>query len=803
MRFVYRKPLFSLVAIGSLAIGIGACTTVFAVIEKLILLPPSGVEDPSRVVEVGRTTGGGGFDTFSYVELEALRSGPQPFTQVAGWRLQPVGYVAADGGRVLQALLVSHEYFPALGVQLQVGRSFSPDEDRPGAAAAVAVLSHSFWLEELGADEAVIGRTVTLNRRPFEVIGVTSPDFTGHMSAVAPELYVPLTAFADLSDRPQFDWFGTPQASWLFALARLEPDATEPQADAAVAEIMARTAELHGASVDPQNERSARVEPLGRIPGGVRGPAMTFLALIVGLMGIVLLVASANVAGMLLARTASREKEIAIRLALGSPRSRLSRQLTAECVALFLLGAAGGLALTWVATRALMSVELPAPVPIELDVTPDWRVVTVALGFSLLIGAAFGLPPALHATRWSLASALGARAGKGTVAAGRMRKAFIAAQVGLTVILLAAGSLFVRALERASTIDIGFDASGVQVFSFNLSINGYDEPSGRAMMSALLERVREAPGALRVGHARDLPLDLGEVGTVAHIDGLAERTGRPSFFTALNVVSDGYLEALSIPLQRGRAFEASDVADAPRVAVVSAEFAEQAWPEQDVLGQQVRLGSEDAPPATVVGIVANSKNQFVMEETVPMIYVPAAQRYDPEGFIVVKGDVSPAELVAAARGVDPTLALGPVQNLSAINGLGVLPQQAGAWITASLGLFALLLSSLGLYGALAFDVAQRTQEIGVRLALGARRAQIVRLILTGGMRLVLPGLAVGLLGAFAVGRVMRGFILGVPSADPVTFLSVPLAIVTFVVLACAAPAASAARLEPVQALREE
>jgi predicted permease len=802
-RFLARRPFFSLVAIGSLAIGTGANATIFAVIQKMILLPPPGVAAPDRVVEVGRTDGGRGFDTFSYVDLEALRNGPHPFTQVAGWRLQPVGYAAAGGGRVLQAMLVSHEYFPTLGVTMQSGRSFAPDEDRPGVAAHVAVLSHAFWRDELGSDPDVVGKTVRLNRLPFEVIGVASSEFLGQVPALAPELYVPLTAFADLTAIPETDWFTGPTTTWLFALARLEPGASETEADIAVAAIMARQAELREEPLDPENVRSGRVLALGAIPAPARGPAGTFLGLIAGLMGVVLLVAAANVAGMLLALTASREKELAIRLALGSGRWRLARQLVTECMALFLIAGIAGLAFTWMATRSLMSIELPLPFPIELDLSPDWRVISFGVGLSVLVGVLFGLPPALYPTRWRPANALTARASGVTPAAGRLRRLFIAAQVGLTVILLTAGGLFVRALGRAGSIDVGFDATGVKTLAVDLSIDGYDEQSGRAMMASMLDRMRATPGIREAAFARDLPLDFGEVGTVVYVDGFTERTGRPGLFTGLNVVSDGYFEAVSIPLLRGRTFEPSDGADAPSVVVVSLEFAEQVWPGREAMGQSVRLGRDDAPAATVIGVVANSKNQFVMEEGAPMIYAPAAQRYSPGGYLVVRGDVTGASMLGAMRALDPTLALGPVQDLSAINALGVLPQRAGAWVTASLGLFALILSSLGLYGALAFSVTQRTNEIGVRVALGAHRPQIVRLVLSGGTRLVLPGLAVGLLGALAVGQVMRGFILGVPGADPVTFVLVPATVATFVVLACAAPAYSAARLQPSSALRRE
>jgi putative ABC transport system permease protein len=260
---------------------------------------------------------------------------------------------------------------------------------------------------------------------------------------------------------------------------------------------------------------------------------------------------------------------------------------------------------------------------------------------------------------------------------------------------------------------------------------------------------------------------------------------------------------VSIPVLQGRGFDQGDVADADRVVVVSAEFAARAWPGENALGQTLRVSTETAAVSTVVGVVADAKNQFVMEAATPMIYMPSSQRYAPGGWLVVRGDLTGDQVLAAVRAVDPSLALGPPQPLAAINALGLLPQQAGAWITASLGLFALLLSSLGLYGALAFAVAQRAQEIGVRVALGAKRSQIVQLILSGGLRLVLPGIVVGLLGALAVGQVMRGFILGVPGADPVTFVLVPLTVVVFVVLACAAPANAAARLEPVRALKEE
>jgi predicted permease len=530
-----------------------------------------------------------------------------------------------------------------------------------------------------------------------------------------------------------------------------------------------------------------------------------FFALIAGLIGIVLLITCVNVAGMLIARAIAREREIAIRLALGAGRTRLVRQLVLESVLLFGAGGIAGVALAWWATRLLAAVRLPVPLPIEIDVAPDGLVLTFGLLLSLATGIGFGLLPALQSTGLSLVAALKSDATYRSGRAGWLRRAFVSGQVGLSMLLLIAAGLFARSLQRVASLDVGFDPTGVQTVTFDLGIDGYDEARGGPMMVELLERVRALPGVQFAGLASDLPLDLGEFGTVAFVDGYRDASGRESIPTAFNTVTDGYLEAIAVPVIAGRTFRESDRAGGLRVTVISESFAETAWPGQIAIGKHVSWRSDRTQPMTVIGVVANTRNQTLMEDVKPMMYRPTAQNYDPSAYLVVRGapSVGANAIVAAIRDIDPNLALGPLQSLADINAIGVLPQRLAASITAVLGLLALLLSGIGVYGVVAFTIAQRTREVGIRMTLGARRADVIRLVLGGGLRLALPGLGFGLLIAFASARVLRGFLLGVPPGDPVTFLLVPATLLVIVLLACAAPARRASAIEPVRALRTE
>jgi predicted permease len=786
-------------AILSLALGIGASTAIFSVVNALVLKAPPGLDDASRVVEVGRTNGGRGFDTFSYPEFEDLRAETAPLSHVVGWTMAPVSFSLGEVGERRVAFHVSHDYFAALGVLPYRGRFFAPAEDQVPVGSAVIVLSHRLWRERFDADPAVIGTDVQINRVAFRIIGVTPPEFRGHMAALYPDLFVPLTAIAVTA--PGREEFASRNSSWLLALGRLAPNATIEQADAAAHTVIERSADP---AVDPQRTRGARVVALGPIPGPGRGPATAFFAVLGGLIAIVLLITCANVAGMLIARAVAREREIAIRLALGAERGRLVRQLLLESVLLFAAGGLAGVALAWWATDLLASVRLPTPVPLDIDVRPDALVLSFGLLLSLATGLVFGVAPALQSTGFSLVGALKSESTRQGSRGGRTRRIFVGAQVGLSLLLLVSAGLFARALQRAASLDVGFDPTGVHTVAFDLSLDGYNEERGQAMIVSLLDRMRTVAGVDAAGIASDLPLDFGESGTVVNIDGYTDPSGRPALATAFNRVSDGYLEAIAVPVHAGRTIRPTDRAGSVPVTVVSESLARAAWPREDAIGKLI-YSFDRSQSWTVIGVVANTKNQTLMEDEKPMMYLPVAQEYSAGMFMVVRAaaSVSAADITNAIRDVDPNLALGSVQALADINAVGVLPQRLAAAVTAGLGILALLLSGLGVYGVIAFTMAQRTREVGIRMTLGATRSNVIGIVLKSGLRLALPGLVIGLGLAWAAARVIRVFLLGVPPGDPITFVLMPFVLLVIVLLACVAPARRASVIEPIRALRAD
>jgi len=809
LRQLSRRPLFTGIGALSIAVGIGATTTLLSAAYTMLLAPPPGVTAPERLVEIGRTNGGEGFDTFSYPELLDMRAGAgSVFTAVAGWTPEEVSYSSGGEPSRAVAFATSWNYFAVMGVTPGEGRFFAASDDDTPGAHSVAVLSDEFWRRQLGADPSVVGRTIEINRQPFTVIGVAPSSFRGHIIGIHPDLYAPITMLNALQPggaRGDQSIFDSRRASWLQALGRLRPGVTLAQANAALAAVFARVPQD---DPDPRSVRSARVESLKLVPAAGRGPVTGFFGLLIGLACVVLLVTCANVAGMLLARAAARSREIAIRLALGSGRARLVRQLLAEALLVFGLGGAIGLALTVWGTRLLSDLPLPARVPISLDFSPDPRVLAVGLALALLTGLAFGLAPALQSTRRDLGDAMrtGATAVGGST---RLRSVFVMTQLGLSLVLLLASGMFLRALERAAQIPTGFDATGVSTVSVDLALDGYDQAHGDGFAQQVLARLAAQPGIAGAGIMTDLPLDLGRSSEPAYVPGSPAAEANGYVDSDFNTVTGGTFAALGIRVLRGRTFDTRDAAGAAQVMIVSRTFAERVWPHRDPIGQSVTVGGGPVGAGTVrtvVGEVENVKTSSLTEAATPAFYVPLSQDYHPTFYFVVRGDAGTdagTVLRSVLRDADPALSTGPIQSLEAITSLGIMPQRIAASLSSTLGLIALLLSAIGVYGVVAFTVAQRTREIGVRMALGARRADVMGLILRTGLRLAVPGLAIGAVVGLAMSVALRSFVLGVPPGDPVAFLGAPALLLAAVALACWTPARRAARIDPMEALRAE
>jgi predicted permease len=796
LRSFVRRPLVPLVAVTSIALGIGFNTALFSAVNALVLRPMPGVTDPKRVVEIGRTDDGSGFDSFNYLDMLSLRGGVRALEHVAAWRMGPLSYGGDGAGERVVGMSVSPGYFEALGAVPSRGRAFGPEEDVVGGPA-VAVVSDDFWRTRLGGADDAVGRTIPVNRVPVTIVGVAPAGFSGHFPLVETDIWLPFTRLDIAQPGRGIDLHESRRNISHQVIGRLASGATLEQANAEVARVMASLAETYP---DSNRGRGASVVRLSPMPGGGAGTVRAFLGLLMGFVVLILLVSAANVAGMLLARAAAREKEVTMRLALGSGRARVVRQQLVETLLLSLAGAGAAMLLAYWATSLITTLQGPG-IEVELDLRPDGRVFLFALLLALLTGLLVGSFPALQASRSDLVTSLKSEGGRSARGA-RARRVFVAVQVGVSVILLASGGLLARSLLQAARMSGGFDPSDVQLTSVDLSLDGYATDRLGTFQEELRAALEARPGVDAVALANDLPLDLSENGAPVWPEGWAEEA--QPLGADFNVVSPRYFETLRIPLVRGRDFAESDTPGSPPVVVVSEALARRVWGDADPIGRTLRWSDVESAPRTVVGVVGEVKNQTLGESEDGMVYLPLTQRPTPETHVLARGPAMDASLLRTVLlGVDPRLTQSPPQTLEAITAVSLLPARVAAGVTGVLGALALFLSSLGVYGVVAHAVAQRRREIGVRIALGASRPEVVRMIVAGGLRLALPGLILGALGAIGSAQLLRSLLMGISPTDPLTFAAVLLVLVGTLTLASLIPGRRAASVDPLETLRAE
>jgi predicted permease len=789
VRSVLRQPLQATIAAVSIAIGIGATTSILSIADKLLRQPMPGVTEPDRVVEVGRTDRGSGFDTFSYLDYLDLRQEKSTFNSLAAFTFQSASVSAGGEGRRLMGMAVGSDYFPVLGVRPALGRALRPDEDVTPGANPVAVISHRLWTTMFNGDPSIIGRSIVLSRMPFEVVGVAPPAFHGHIIAIQPDFWVPVTMAPTIA-REGAGRF-TERGSMNFLLiGRLAEGVSVERADAVTQVVMSRLATAYPATNATRGARVAKA-----------GPVTVALT---GLVGLILLTICSNVGGMLLARAALREKDTAVRVAIGAPRGRLVRQLLFEALMIFVAGGLGGLLIARWGMAALVAIKLPVPVEIALDFTPNLGVLLLGFTLAVVTGLVFGLVPALQASNPTVANILKDSGNAGGARTGRARRVFIALQVATSIIMMTAAGLFVRALQHAGTTPLGFNPDAVYTTTVNLALEGYSEADGRQYFARLIDRLGTLPGVTGAAIARDLPLDLSSSGTRIVPDDWASR-GDSAVSVDYNAVSPEYFSTLAINVVRGRAFTTADTPSGEPVVVVDRVFASRLFPEGETLGRRLRLAG-DSTWRTIVGVVDRVPNQRVNEEARPLAYLPQAQDYMGAAQVIVRGPASPgtaAAMRAALIELDPAVSVTPVIPLADYTAIAILPQRAAALLTASLGGLALFLCALGLYGIVAHDVTRRTREIGVRIAVGARRVDVARLVFGGAVRMALPGIAVGGLVALGLAQVLRSFLLGLSPLDPLALAVAIVVLLGAVTAAVLVPMRRAVGVQPVEALRSE
>jgi len=804
VRLLRRSPLFTATAALSLAIGIGANTTIFSIASTLLLRPLSGLTDPGRLVDVGRTQDGRGFDTVSYPNYRDLRERTKTLTGLYAYRVEPQPMSLATRGDAerIYGNIVTANYFTTLGARPQVGRLLQDSDDAPESSHAIVVLSHELWTRKFAADPAIVGQAISLNAHPFMVVGVATPGFHGTTMLKA-DVWTPITAVNEAIPRLGDDILERRTSVWLALGARLKDGGTIAQANA---EVGAIGANLEKEYPDDNRGKSFVAMNTSVIPGHI-GMFAGFLGLLMALVSLVLLIACVNVAGMLLARAVARRREIAVRLAIGAGRGRLIRQLLTESAMLFAAGGLVGLVLTkWLS--ALLLALLPSlPVPVGLTIHTDWRVVAFAIVVSLLAAILSGLAPALQASRADLVPALKTEGLDSGTSRLRLRNAFVIGQVTMSVMLIIVAGLFLRALEHAAAIEPGFDERRVDVVQLDLTLAGYTPETAGPFVRELLERTRLLPGVETATLAVDLPLDGGRMG-LGGIKLPGKTPPRGEFFDAdWNVVEPGLFRTLKLPLTRGRDFTDSDTETSQPVAIVNEALAAQYWPGEDPLGKQMIVHG-DGPPrnVSVVGVAADARLIWLTGAVEPYVYVPFAQRFVARVALLVRTrndrSVVP-EVRALLRSINPNLPITQSMRLSDVTAIGLIPQRIAASVAGTMGVIGLLLAAIGIYGVTSYAVSRRTREIGIRIALGADHGNVIRLVVRQGLMLAAIGVAIGVVIAAVGSKFLERLLFGVRGLDPVTFAGACLLFAIVTLVASYVPARRATTVDPMVALRNE
>ena len=801
---------FAATAILSLALGLGANSALFSMFNSL-LWRPLPVEAPDELVVLYRRSPAQTFyDAFSYAEFRDYREQAPVFSGLAGYTLAEfalggTGSANEAATRVIGEL-VTGNYFDVLGVNPALGRRFLPEEGRPGGPLAI-VVSHGFWTARLGADPAAIGRTITLSNEPVTVVGVAPEHFSGAYAVYfAPEFWVPAESFPRL--RPAQQSFLTDRtATSLRLIGRLSPGVTVAGAQATVDTVAARLAADHP---DTNKDFKAFVfreldtRPEVEIASATNTVAIIFL----GLTGLVLLVACANVANLLLARAASRRREVAIRLAIGAGRGQLVRQLLVE--ALLLAAVAGGLAVGMGALAAtlLARLRVPTDLPLAFSFHTDLRVMAFTFGLATLAAVAFGLWPALQLSNNDLVPALkddGAPTG-GRARRVRVSDVLVVGQVAASLIILVVAGLFVRSVGGARTLDPGFEVEDRIVMSVNPGIRGLADPDVRAFYRRVQETVGGVPGVEAVTLAQYVPLDFSVGGGDLIVEGREAAPGREGIQTMSSAVDEYYFSALGTPIRDGRAFSARDTADALAVAIVNETLAAMAWPGQNPIGRRIRFTGSDVRWLEVVGVSADGKYRQLTESPRPFVWTALAQQTASSATLVVRSRRDPASMLGEVRravaSVDPAVPIYDAKTMDAFMERAYLGPRLAALVIAPAALCALVIAAVGLYGVLAYWVSRRTKEIGVRSAIGATPTDILGLVMRQGLTLTAIGLLCGLAGAFAASRAVASLLFGVSQTDPLIFAGVPAVLLFVACVASYLPARRAVAIDPVTALRQ-
>jgi predicted permease len=822
-RMLRKQPGFTIAAVLTLALGIGANTAVFSLVNATLFrrLP---VKDSARLVYAYRGAGG----VFSYPQYVALRDHTAAFEGLAAYGGIQASLNAGDSAELVPGYIVTGNFFEVLGVQAALGRMLSPADDITPGGHAVAVIGHDFWRMRFGGDRSAIGREIRLNGHVFTIVGVTPAGFPGPQVGRARPLYVPMMMQAVMrpprarySGEQNPDLLQHPTNSWLFGIGRLKAEATVERAKAELDPVLDDFFRTRVQTSTPGPARQVTLLPVDDPSVGMR-PQLRIAALLLGgVVGVVLLIACANIANLLLSRAAGRRRELAVRLALGASRGRLLQQLLTESVLLSLLGGVAGIL---VALGILRGFQVAAPpdgaLPVDLAFALDRPVLLFALLLATLTGIVFGLVPAVVASRPIMGPALRTTGNAAGDSGHRfdLKKIFVVAEVALSLLLLITAGLFVRSLSSARAIDPGIDVDRLVSAPLNINLLRYTREQGRVFYQQLVDRVNAMPGVESASVARVALLGGGGRVLSIHVEGrasnadrvMAEGTGAvardPNVINA-NVVGPRFFQTVGIALMNGRDFAESDGETGPPVVVLNATAARMHFPDERPIGRRVSVDGPDGPFREIVGIVRDSKYGSLGEVDVPVAYLPLSQNHETGMVLYVRGSVPPGTLAGALRAeiraLEPNLPVPEITTMSETIGASLYPARMGAWLLSVFGALALLLAVVGIYGVLSFSVARRTREMGIRLALGAGSRQVFLLVVRDGMWLVGLGVLIGLGGAAFGARALGRLLYGIAPTDLPSFAGAIVLLAAVAFFACAIPARRAIRVDPVTTLRQE
>ncbi len=801
LRMIAKAPGYAAIAILTLALGIGANTTIFSWINSTLLNPIPGLASPREVVSLSLGRGAQNPFPFTYPDLEAMRDGQQSFRGITACNTTPMSLTGKGKPERVWGMLTSANYFDVLGVRPILGRGFLPAEDERPGGAPVAVISYRLWQTHFAANPGIVGQTIEINQHAFSIVGVAPAVFQGSQTGLRSEIWIPIMMDAQLL--PQGDLLHDHHYFWLIVLGRLKPGVAPEQAQEEMTLRLKREAKNY-----PEEHRghdTVTVHPLWRSPFGANQFLSMLLPMLMSIAGLVLLLACANVANLMLVRSVARRRELAIRMSLGASRWRLVRQLLVESLVLGLAGGVIALLITFWTAGTFMKFLPETDFPISLSIRADRAVLLATLVISVLTGVIFGILPALRSSSEAPAEVLKEDTG---TASGGLRKARLAsglvvAQISLSLMLLICAGLLIRSFMSAQQINPGFNSHNVLIASYDLFMAGYSEATGAEFDHQLIAKLEALPGIQSAALSSRVPLGFGGGSTSVKPEGYVLQPNE-SMETQFAIITPNYFKTMQIPIVKGRDFTLQDTKKSQRVVIVNETFVDRYWPNQEGVGKQLNSDLTNEW-FTVVGVARTSKVNELNEKPTPFLYLPLHQVY--RATMIINARVT-GDPLAFGKSVEKTLhelnadlVVFDVTTLELREQIATFGQRVAGTFVGAFGLLALILAAVGIYGVTAYTTRQRTHEIGIRMALGASKEDILRLVLGQGIRLALVGVSIGLVVSILLTRFLKNLLFGVTSTDAITFSSVAVLLCLVTLAACFIPALRATKVDPMTALR--